>query len=174
MPIKTFNGLTPALSGASYIDDTAVIIGDVLIGKGSSVWPLAVLRGDVSGIKIGELSNIQDSSVLHTNIRLPVLIGNNVTVGHGVILHGCTIGDRCLIGMGSVILDGAVIPDDTIIGASALVPEGAKLDSGGVYMGIPARRVRDIRPEEKKLVMRRSQEYLELSQHYIKRENDKV
>ncbi|NLB34817.1 MAG: gamma carbonic anhydrase family protein [Elusimicrobia bacterium] len=170
MAVRTFNGLTPDISRAAYVDDTAVVIGDVFIGEGASVWPLVVLRGDVSGIEIGELSNIQDSSVLHTNIHLPVRIGKNVTVGHGAILHGCTIGDRCLIGMGSVILDGAVIPDDTIVGASALVTEGTQLESGGLYVGIPARRARSLRPEDKELIMRRSLDYLELSKHYAKEE----
>lgn len=166
MPVKTFNGICPDLDAAVYVDDTAVIIGDVSLEKDSSVWPGAVLRGDVSQIRVGARSNVQDASVFHTNIDMPVIIGREVTIGHGVILHGCKIGDRSLIGMRALVLDGAEVPNDTIIGAGALVPEGARLEPGGVYMGLPAKRIRDIRLEEIELIKRRAQEYIELSKCY--------
>ena len=153
--IRSFNGLTPRMGGDVYIDDTALVIGDVTLGRDVSIWPMSVLRGDVNSIRIGDESNIQDGCVLHVTHRsetnpagFPLIVGCGVTVGHKVVLHGCTVGDLCLIGIGAVILDGAVIEDQVMIGAGALVPPGKRLESGFLYVGSPARQARPLREEE--------------------------
>jgi len=169
--IIEFNGISPQIDDAAYILPGAVLIGKVSIGSGSSIWPNTVLRGDVERIEIGHYSNIQDGSLIHTNYDLPVIIGERVTVGHGVILHGCSIASHCLIGMGSVILDGVRVNSHTIVAAGAVVPENKSLDSG-VYMGIPAEKIRDVSDKEKELIKTRSMEYVELAQAY-NRQNDK-
>ena len=153
--IRSFNGLTPRVGGDVFIDDTALVIGDVTLGRDVSIWPMSVLRGDVNSICIGDESNIQDGCVLHVTHRsetnpagFPLTVGRGVTVGHKVVLHGCTVGDLCLIGIGAVILDGAVIEDQVMIGAGALVPPGKRLESGFLYVGSPARPVRTLKDEE--------------------------
>jgi len=163
--IKAFNNILPEINDSAFIDREAQLIGDVRIGKCASVWPGAVLRGDVSHIIIGENSNIQDGVIIHTNINMPVLIGKNVTIGHGVILHGCSISDFCLIGMGAIILDQAQVGRYCIVAAGSVVPEGKSLDSG-VYMGIPAKKTREITDSERKLIEDRALEYIELSKYY--------
>ncbi len=147
--IRTFEGITPAIAASTFIDETAVVIGRVRIGEDSSVWPTTVIRGDVNTITIGSRTSIQDGSVLHVNHDDehnpggdPLRVGDNVTVGHKVMLHGCTIKDRCLIGMSSTILDKAVVESGTIIGAGSLVSPGKVLESGYLYVGTPARQVR--------------------------------
>ena len=149
--IRTFEGITPAIAASTFIDETAVVIGNVRIGEDSSVWPTTVIRGDVNTITIGNRTSIQDGSVLHVNHDDehnpggdPLRVGANVTVGHKVMLHGCTIEDRCLIGMSSTILDKAVVESDTIIGAGSLVSPGKVLESGYLYVGTPARQVRKL------------------------------
>ena len=149
--IRTFEGITPAIAASSFIDETAVVIGNVSIGEDSSVWPMVVIRGDVNSITIGNRTSIQDGSVLHVNHDAdynpggdPISIGSNVTVGHKVMLHGCTIKDRCLIGMSSIILDKVVVESNTIIGAGSLVSPGKTLESGYLYVGSPARQVRKL------------------------------
>ena len=142
MPLRPFQNRLPALAADVYIDPQAVVIGDVSLAEGASVWPLAVLRGDVNSIRIGRRSNIQDLSMLHVSHKTdakpagsPLLIGDDVTVGHRVTLHGCTVGSRVLVGMDSTVLDDAVIEDDVIIGAGSLVPPRKRLESGYLYMG---------------------------------------
>ena len=153
--IRTFEGITPAIAASTFIDETAVVIGNVRIGEDSSVWPTTVIRGDVNTITIGSRTSIQDGSVLHVNHDDehnpggdPLRVGDNVTVGHKVMLHGCTIKDRCLIGMSSIILDKAVVESDTVIGAGSLVSPGKVLESGYLYVGTPARQVRKLTDKE--------------------------
>ncbi len=153
--IRSFEGITPRIAGHCYIDTHADIIGDVEIGEHSSVWPMTVIRGDVNFIRIGHSSNIQDASVLHVSHAgkynpkgAALTIGNYVTVGHKVLLHACTVGNDCLIGMGSIVMDKAVIEDQVILGAGSLVPPGKTLSSGYLYLGSPCKRVRQLNASE--------------------------
>jgi carbonic anhydrase/acetyltransferase-like protein (isoleucine patch superfamily) len=138
----------PQIDPTAYVAPQAVIIGDVRLAAQSSVWPTAVLRGDINFIEIGEGSNIQDGSIVHLAEDLPVRVGKLVTVGHRAILHACTVEDNCLIGMGATILDGAVIGSGSIVGAHALVTKGTHIPPGSLVMGTPAKVVRPLRPEE--------------------------
>ena len=153
--IRTFEGITPVIGASTFIDETAVVIGNVTIGEDSSVWPTTVIRGDVNRITIGDRTSIQDGSVLHVNHDAdynpggdPLSVGSGVTVGHKVMLHGCTIEDRCLVGMSSTILDKVVVESNTIIGAGSLVSPGKVLEGGYLYVGVPARQVRELTDEE--------------------------
>ena len=138
----------PQIDATAYVAAQAVVIGDVRLAAHCSVWPTAVLRGDINFIEIGEGSNIQDGSIVHLAEDLPVRVGKLVTVGHRAILHACTVEDECLIGMGATILDGAVIGRGSIIGAHALVTKGLHIPPGSLVMGTPAKVVRALRPEE--------------------------
>jgi carbonic anhydrase/acetyltransferase-like protein (isoleucine patch superfamily) len=138
----------PQIDPAAYVSPHAVVMGDVRLAAHSSVWPMAVLRGDINFIEIGEGSNIQDGTIIHLAENLPVRVGKLVTVGHGAILHACTIEDNCLIGMGATILDGAVIGPGSIVGARALVTKGMHIPPGSLVMGMPAKVVRALSPEE--------------------------
>lgn len=173
MNIRSYKGITPTLADGVYIDPAAVVIGDVHIGADSSLWPMAVARGDVNYIRIGERSNIQDGSVLHVTHAHkevpgghPLLIGNEVTVGHNVTLHGCTIGNRCLVGMGSTILDGAVLDDGVYVGAGSLVPPGKHLEGGYLYLGSPVKRVRALNPDEIERFIYSASHYVRLKSEY--------
>lgn len=153
--IQTFQDKTPHLAASAYVHKSATIIGDVRIGEDSSVWPSAVIRGDVNFIRIGKNTNIQDLSMLHVNhkstedpLGSPLIIGDNVTIGHTVILHGCTIEDECLIGMGSIVMDKAVVQKQVLLAAGSLVPEGKVLESGHLYIGRPATKVRALTQDE--------------------------
>ena len=140
MPIRPYKGHLPQIAATAYIDEAAVIIGDVVIGEDSSVWPCAVIRGDVHYIRIGARTNIQDGSVLHVMKDLyPLILGDAVTVGHSVTLHGCTIESRCLIGMGTVILNNAKIGAGSIVAAGTLIPEGMVVPPGSLVMGHPGK-----------------------------------
>jgi len=138
----------PQIDPTAYVAAQAVVIGDVRLAAHSSVWPTAVLRGDINFIEIGEGSNIQDGSIVHLADDLPVIVGKLVTVGHRAILHACTVEDECLIGMGATILDGALIGKGSIIGAHALVTKGTRIPPGSLVMGTPAKVVRSLHPEE--------------------------
>ncbi len=165
--IKAYKGIYPRIDPSVYVEESAVIIGDVEIGRDSSVWCNAVIRGDVNYIRIGERTNVQDNSVLHvTKDTHPLIIGSMVTIGHNVTLHGCTIKDRCLIGMGAIILDGAIIEEDVIVGAGALVTEGTVIPSRTLCLGVPARPVRALRDEEVERIRRSSDNYLRYVQDY--------
>lgn len=146
--IYQFEDRTPSLSEEYYVADSAAVIGDVVLHNQSSIWFGAVLRGDIEPITIGERSNIQDNSVAHTGRNHPVVIGDGVTVGHRVTLHGCTVGNNCLIGMGATLLDGAEIGANCIIGAGSLVGQGRAIPEGSLAVGSPARVIRKLTDEE--------------------------
>ncbi len=141
--ILPYKGKTPQIDGSAWVADNATITGDVTIGKNSSVWFQVVIRGDVNKITIGDNCNIQDLTMVHgTYDRGDTVLGNNVSVGHGAILHGCQIEDNVLVGMGATILDDVIIPSNTVIAASSLITSGMKLESGYIYAGIPAKKLK--------------------------------
>jgi len=147
--LHTYRGITPKLAEDVFCVDSADIIGDVEIGKRSSIWFQVVIRGDVNTIRIGDRTNIQDGTVIHvTNKTHPTFLGDDVTIGHNVTLHGCTIGNRCLIGMGAVVMDGAIIEDDAMIAAGALVTPGTQVPSGTLFSGAPAKYKRHLSDQE--------------------------
>ncbi|MBO4778464.1 MAG: gamma carbonic anhydrase family protein [Bacteroidales bacterium] len=149
--IKSVRGFTPQIGENCFLAENATIIGDVVIGKDCSIWFNTVLRGDVNSIKIGNLVNIQDGSVLHTLYEKSTIeIGDNVSVGHNVTIHGAKICDNVLIGMGSVILDHAVIGENSIIAAGAVVTSGTIVEPGSLYAGVPAKKIKDVSPEQTK------------------------
>ncbi|WP_028887822.1 gamma carbonic anhydrase family protein [Tenacibaculum ovolyticum] len=146
--IKTVNGKSPQIPGDCYVAENATIVGDVQMGKECSVWFNAVIRGDVHYIKMGDKVNIQDGAVIHaTYQKSPTTIGNNVSVGHNAIVHGCTIHDNVLVGMGSIIMDDCVIESNSIIAAGAVVSKNTVVKSGSVYAGIPAKKIKDVSKE---------------------------
>jgi len=147
--LDTFLRKPPTLGKEVYIARGAMVVGDVTLGDHSSVWYNSVLRGDINRIVVGHHTNIQDNSVLHLADDFPCIVGNYVTVGHSVIVHACTIGDECLLGMGSVILDGAVVGEQCLIGAKALVTQHAKIPPGSLVLGAPAKVVRALTAEER-------------------------
>jgi carbonic anhydrase/acetyltransferase-like protein (isoleucine patch superfamily) len=171
--IRPFLDLTPRIAADAWIDDSAVIIGDVEVGPQASVWPLCAVRGDIHSISIGARSNIQDGSVIHVTHDsgynpggFPVVIGEEVTVGHKVMLHGCTIGDNCLIGMGSIVLDGAEIESRVILGAGSLVPQGKVLESGHLYLGSPVKKIRPLTDREQQFLDYVAGNYVKLAQQH--------
>ena len=147
--LDTYLTRSPTLGQGVYLAQTAVVVGDVTLGEHSSVWYHAVLRGDINRIVVGHHTNIQDNAVLHLADDYPCLVGNYVTIGHSAIVHACTIGDECLIGMGAVVLDGAVIGEQCLIGARALVTQRMQIPAGSLVMGSPAKVVRALTPEER-------------------------
>jgi len=170
MNLRPFRHILPQLGKRVYLDAAAVVIGDVVLADDVSVWPCAVVRGDVNHIRIGARSNIQDGSVLHVSGRTaakpegsPLIVGEDVTVGHKVMLHGCRIGDRVLIGMGTIILDDTVIEDDVMIGAGSLVPPRKRLESGYLYVGSPVKQVRPLTDKEKEFLKYSSAHYVRLA-----------
>jgi carbonic anhydrase/acetyltransferase-like protein (isoleucine patch superfamily) len=147
--ILPYDGKTPRLAPSAFVADGAVVVGDVEIGDDSSVWFQSVVRGDVNLIRIGARTNVQDHSVVHVSSGThPTFVGDDVTVGHRVVLHGCTVKDRCLVGIGAIVLDGAVIGPDAMVGAGALVPPGMVVPPGVLVLGSPARVKRDLTAEE--------------------------
>jgi len=174
MSIRSHRGKQPRIGEDVYLDPTSVIIGDVEIGDYSSIWPLTVVRGDIHRIRIGKRTSVQDGSVLHVTHAgpynpdgFPLIIGDDVTIGHKVMLHGCTIGNRILIGMASVILDGAVVENEVVIGAGTLVPPGKVLESGYLYLGSPARKARPLTDKELSYFHYTSKKYVELAAEYL-------
>jgi len=151
----------PVLGEGVYIASTGVVIGDVTLGNHSSVWYNAVLRGDINRIEVGHHSNIQDNAVLHLADDFPCIIGNWVTVGHSAVVHACTIGDECLIGMGATVLDGAVVGEQSIIGANALVTQGKEIPSGSLVLGSPAKVVKTLTDEERAGLKTWAQKYVD-------------
>jgi gamma-carbonic anhydrase len=147
--LNTFLRRPPQLGTGVYLAQGAVVVGDVILGDYSSVWYNAVLRGDINRIVVGHHSNIQDNAVLHLADEYPCLLGDYVTVGHSAVVHACTVGNECLIGMGAIVLDGAVIGEQSIVGASALVTQGTQIPPGSMVLGSPAKVVRALSPEER-------------------------
>ena len=166
--LDTFLRKKPKLGKGVYLAKTAIVIGDVTLGAHSSVWYGAVLRGDINRIVVGHHTNIQDNAVLHLADEFPCIVGNWVTVGHGAIVHACTVGDETLVGMGAVILDGAVIGKQSIIGAKALVTQGTKIPAGSMVLGAPARVVRKLTPEERKGLKWWAEKYMDNSAYCLK------
>jgi carbonic anhydrase/acetyltransferase-like protein (isoleucine patch superfamily) len=169
MNIRPYQGMTPRLGERVFVDPSAVVLGDVEIGDDSSVWPLVVIRGDMHRIRIGRCSSIQDGSVLHITHAgpynpdgFPLIIGDHVTVGHQAMLHGCTIGNRVLVGMGAMIMDGAVVEDEVIVGAGSLVPPGKTLKSGYLYVGRPAKPQRELTQREREFFTYTAENYSRL------------
>ncbi|RUO47829.1 gamma carbonic anhydrase family protein [Pseudidiomarina donghaiensis] len=172
--IRSYRGIEPQIGEHVYIDSRSVIVGDVHIGEHSSVWPLVAARGDVNQIRIGARTNVQDNSVLHVSRSSegnpeghPLIIGDDVTVGHHVMLHGCSIGNRVLIGMSAVIMDGAIIEDDVIIGAGSLVPPGKTLRSGYLYVGSPVKEARQLTEAERNFLPQSAANYVLLKEDYL-------
>ena len=168
MMILPFRGCTPTIHPEAFIAENATVIGDTALEKDVSVWFGAVLRGDETSIKVGEGSNIQDNATLHGNPTHPVRIGHHVTVGHNAVVHGCTVGDETLIGMGAVILNGAVIGEHCVIGAGALVKENAVIPAGSLVVGIPAKVIRTLTEKDFAAIRQNAADYLELAQDYRK------
>lgn len=165
---------TPTLGERVYIDSAAKVIGDVHLGDDCSVWPMAVIRGDMHEIRIGDRTSIQDGSILHITHASdfnpngwPLTIGNQVTIGHRAVLHGCTVQDRVLVGNGAIIMDGAVIESEVIIGAGCMVPPGKRLESGYVYAGNPAKPLRPLKDSERAFFEYTSDNYVKLKNQYL-------
>src|SRR6202023_3486246 len=165
--IRAYRGIIPKIAASAYIDPSAQVIGDVVVGERSSIWPNVTARGDVNSIRIGDDSNIQDNSVLHCDAGLfPLEIGNRVTVGHLAMVHGCTIEDDCLIGIGAVILNGAKIGKGSVIAAGAVVPEGMQVPPQSLVMGVPAKVKRPVTPEEQERFRQNAKRYVEATAIY--------
>ncbi len=171
--LREFNSKRPIYGSDVYIAVSAEVIGDVTLGDKASVWPQTVIRGDVNTIRIGPRSNIQDGCVLHVTHDGPTTpggfaleIGEDVTVGHGAVLHGCKIGARCLVGLRAIVMDGAKIEDDVLLAAGSLVPPGKTLRSGFLYRGQPARKVRELTADEQQSLVYSARHYVALAQRY--------
>lgn len=175
MSVRKFNDKQPKIGKSVYIDDSAVVIGDVALGDDVSIWPTTVVRGDVESITIGDGTNVQDGSVLHVSHAgkysaqgHPLTIGKSVTIGHRAVVHACTVGDCCLIGIGAIIMDDAVLEDYVMLGAGALVPPGKTLESGYLYVGAPAKQARALTESEKEFLEYSAQHYVHLKNEYLK------
>lgn len=174
MSIRTFEKISPQIAASAYVDETALVIGSVRIDADVSLWPKVVARGDVNTIEIGARTNIQDGTILHVSHDsafapggFPLSIGADITVGHQAILHGCTIEDRCLIGMAATVMDGALLRSGAILGAGSLVPPGRELEGGFLWVGSPARKVRPLSKEEEAFLDYSAMHYVELKNRYL-------
>ena len=172
--LRTYKDHTPSLGLRVMIDPSSVIIGNVILADDVSIWPMVTIRGDVNYIKVGNRSNVQDGSVLHVTHQsaanpqgFPLIIGDDVTVGHKAMLHGCTIGNRVLVGMGAILLDGVVVEDDVMIGAGSLVPPGKKLASGYLYLGSPVKQSRQLTVDELAGLKRSAENYVRWKADYL-------
>ena len=166
--IRTFQGITPTIPKSCFIEETGVVIGDVVMGEQCSVWFHAVIRGDVNYFRIGHRTNVQDLCMLHvTHDTAPLVIGDDVTIGHHVVLHGCTVKDRVLIGMGAIIMDGVVIGEDSVIGAGALITERTILPPKSLVLGSPARVTRPVTEEELAWIRESAQNYIRYAGQYL-------
>lgn len=176
--LRRYKDLFPAIGDSVMIDDSSVIVGDVRLADDVSIWPLVAARGDVNYIQIGARSNIQDGSVLHVTHKSaknpegnPLIVGEDVTVGHKVMLHGCTIGNRVLVGMGSILLDGVVVEDDVMIGAGSLVPQHKRLESGYLYLGSPVKQIRPLKEAELEGLRYSANNYVKWKNDYLDQDN---
>jgi carbonic anhydrase/acetyltransferase-like protein (isoleucine patch superfamily) len=172
--IRSYKEVLPAFDQTNYIDSSAVMVGDISLGVDTSIWPLVAARGDVNTITIGQRSNIQDGSVLHVTRKSagnpegnPLVIGDDVTVGHKCMLHGCILGNRILVGMGAIIMDGAIIQDDVFIAAGSLVPPNKALESGYLYVGNPVKQVRPLKESESAFLKQSAMNYVKLKDEYL-------
>ncbi len=166
--IRTFQGIKPTIPTSTFIEETAIVIGDVVVGEDSSVWFHAVVRGDVNYIRIGSRTNVQDLSILHvTHDTHPLVIGDDVTVGHHVVLHGCTIKNRVLVGMGAIIMDGAVIGEDSVVGAGALVTEQTAVPPKSLILGSPAKVKRPVSESELAWIRDSAENYVRYAKEYL-------
>ena len=174
MTLRTYKSITPSLGAKCYVDPSAVIAGDVVLGDDASIWPLVAARGDVNKIRIGARSNVQDGSVLHVTRKsaqnpegFPLIIGEDVTVGHKCMLHGCELGSRILVGMGAIIMDGVIVEDDVFIGAGTLVPPNKRLESGYLYVGNPMQKKRPLKDSEMAFLKQSAINYVNLKDEYL-------
>jgi carbonic anhydrase/acetyltransferase-like protein (isoleucine patch superfamily) len=173
--LRPFNNSQPQLGERVFIDPACVVIGDVVIGDDSSIWPGTIIRGDVNHIRIGARSNIQDGTVIHVShsgpngkpVGFPTLIGDDVTIGHGAIIHACSIADACLIGMGAIVLDGAVVENNGFVGAGAVIPPGKTVASGELWLGNPAKCVRKLSEREIEQLYYSAAHYVRLKDMYL-------
>lgn len=172
--IRSFRNHTPQLGDRVFVDDSAVVIGDVVLGDDCSVWPCAVIRGDMHHIRVGARTSVQDNAVLHITHASafnpdgwPLTIGDDVTIGHNACLHGCTVGNRVLIGIGATVLDGAIIEDEVMVAAGALVPPGKRLESGFLYVGNPCKQARPLKESERAFFQYSAQNYVKLKNDYL-------
>jgi len=172
--IRSFEKFTPQIAGNAFIDESAVVTGNVKIGEDSSVWPCCSVRGDIHSITIGARSNIQDGSILHVTHDsdyapggFSLTVGDDVTVGHNVVLHACTIESRCLIGMGSIVLDGTVVQSGAMVGAGSLVPPNKTLDGGYLWLGSPVKKVRELTEKEKAFLLYSAKHYVALKNRHV-------
>lgn len=174
MPIKAYKGITPNIGDNVYIEESAVLYGEIELDTDVSIWPLVAARGDVNHIRIGARTNIQDGTILHVTRKsahnpqgFPLIIGQDVTVGHQCMLHGCTLGDRILVGMGSVVMDGVIVEDDVFIGAGSVVPPNKTLKSGFLYVGNPVKQIRELNQGERDFLAQSAINYVLLKDEYI-------
>ena len=174
MTIRKFEKFTPRVAESAFVDESALVTGNVVIGADSSIWPMCSVRGDIHSIQIGERSNIQDGSILHVTHDSEfapggnaLSIGSDVTVGHNAVVHACTVENLCLIGMGSVLLDGAVVRSGAIVGAGSLVSPGKELEGGYLWLGSPAKRVRELTDKEKAFLEYSAAHYVDLKNRHM-------
>lgn len=160
--IRALQGHLPAVGEGAHVDDTAVVIGRVRLGARASVWPLAVIRGDTDDITVGDETNVQDGAVLHADAGVPCAVGARVTIGHRAIVHGCTVEDEALIGMGAIVMNRAVVGSGSIVGAGAVVPEGMEIPPGSMAVGVPARVVRRLSDAERDAVRASAAHYVHM------------
>jgi carbonic anhydrase/acetyltransferase-like protein (isoleucine patch superfamily) len=177
--LRSYKGICPDVAHNVYVDESAVLVGDIKIGSHSSVWPFVAARGDVNYISIGQRTNIQDGSILHVTHKnldnpngYPLIIGDDVTIGHKVMLHGCTIKDRVLVGMGAIVLDGAIIEEEVMIGAGSLVPPGKTLTSGYLYVGSPVKQARLLTDKERAFLKKSADNYVQNKNDYLNHVED--
>ncbi len=170
MAVRVFEGKKPVINFSAFIDETALIIGDVTIHREASLWPFTVIRGDIEPIEIGAETNVQDHTVVHTDPGYPTRIGERVTIGHRCVIHGCTIEDEVIIGMGAVLLTGSKVGRHCIIGAGAVVKEGQEIPEGSIAVGVPAKVIRTVTERDIERILNNAKSYLELARkHFGKR-----
>jgi len=176
MAIRRYKGISPACADSAWVDESAVVIGKCVLGEDVGIWPNATLRGDVNDIVIGDRSNVQDGSVVHTTHESDLskgskcIVGCDVTIGHNAVLHGCVIEDECLIGMGAVVLDNAVVKKHVLVGANSLVPPGKVLESGYLYVGSPIKQARPLTEKEIAFFKYSAKHYVKLKNEYVAEE----